>query len=152
MDIPIKSNKGEVLSGLITRRKSEWTLFQTGYMDTLGRFVSSGDILTIADDIHRQQMTWVYYTDHKKGTKSLYWNNIEASINNTNKSTCCATYVSTVIYEAGYATEEEMNAINYNLCVDVYHLLKGKGWTEVKAFEDLEPRRYSIYVKGQMYK
>ena len=145
MDVPITSD-GKVLQGLITRRKSEWTLFQTGYMDTLGRFVSSGDILTIADDIHKQQMTWVYYTDHPKGANSLYWNNIEASINNANQSTCCATYVSTVLYQAGYANEEELNDINYNICIDVYHLLKNKGWAEITSAEELEARRYSIHV------
>lgn len=37
MSIPIKSN-GEIAPGLVTRRESEWTLFQTGYMDTLKRW------------------------------------------------------------------------------------------------------------------
>lgn len=150
MDVPITS-EGETLQGLITRRKSEWTLFQTGYMDTLGKFVSSGDILTIADEVHTQQMSWVYYTDHPNGGNSLYWNDIESSINNTNKSTCCATYVSTVLYQAGYSTEEEMNAINYNVCIDVYHLLQKKGWVEITTAEELEARRYSIFIKRNLY-
>lgn len=42
MDVPIKSN-GEVAPGLVTRRKSEWTLFQTGYMDNIDRMCGIAD-------------------------------------------------------------------------------------------------------------
>ena len=38
MRTPIKS-AGQVLEGLVKRRESEWTLFQTGYMDRLNKFV-----------------------------------------------------------------------------------------------------------------
>jgi len=42
MSSPTKSG-GEVLEGLVKRRKSEWTLFQTGYMDTLDKWCGQGD-------------------------------------------------------------------------------------------------------------
>ena len=79
-------------------------------------------------------MDWVYYTQGG----NLYWNNIDASINNSTKATCCATYVSCVIYRAGYASAEQLNSINYNLCSDVYDYFSGKGWKVVNSYDDLE--------------
>lgn len=54
----------------------------------------------------------------------MYYGNIEASIKNT-KSTCCATYVASVLYLAGYFTEEEINKVEYNNCGGIVDLLQG---------------------------
>lgn len=123
----------EYLPGLETRRKSEWTLFQTGYMDTLEMWVSGGgDILQAADEVHQQEMGWSYGTSGLAGT-------IEGALVNPNQVTCCATYVSCVLYVAGYVTEEEINAINYNYVPTVHAFYKSKGWEEINSYDDLEP-------------
>lgn len=97
-------------------------------------YMKGGDILSVADRIHRAEQSWTYST----GT-GLYWNNIELSLNNDNKVTCCATYVSCVIYAAGYATEAQMNSFNYNYVPSFYTYFKEKGWEEVTSYDQLEP-------------
>lgn len=136
MSKPVTSD-GTYMAGLERRRKSEWTLFQTGYYDVLDKWhtsASAESFLAAADEVHREEMDWVYYTQGG----NLYWNNIDASINNSTKATCCATYVSCVIYRAGYASAEQLNSINYNLCSDVYDYFSGKGWKVVNSYDDLE--------------
>lgn len=136
MSKPVTSD-GTYMAGLERRRKSEWVLFQTGYYDVLNKWhssASSENFLEAADEVHREEMTWVYYTDGG----NLYWNDIEKSINNPTRATCCATYVSCVIYRAGYASAEQLNTINYNLCSDVYTYFVKKGWEVIKSYDQLE--------------
>lgn len=134
MSKPVTSD-GEYLPGLENRRKSEWRLFQTGYYDLLDEWhAEAGNFLEVADQVHRDEMSWTYSTGG-----DLYWNNIEKSLNNPNKVTCCATYVSCVIYKAGYATETEMNSFNYNLCSTLYAFLEDKGWKVINSYNELEP-------------
>ena len=136
MDEPIYSG-GNVLQGLVNRRKSEWKLFQTGYYDRIDKWHnnnSNADIISIADEIHQDEIEWSYYVN----TNDLYWNNIEMSINNPNKVTCCATYVSCVLYKAGLFSEEEMNSFNYNECTALYNFLSSNDWSEIVSYDELE--------------
>ena len=136
MDEPIYSG-GNVLQGLVNRRKSEWKLFQTGYYDRIDKWHnnnSNADIISIADEIHQDEIEWSYYVN----TNDLYWNNIEMSINNPNKVTCCATYVSCVLYKAGIFSEEEMNSFNYNECTALYNFLSSNDWSEIVSYDELE--------------
>lgn len=135
MSKPVTSD-GEYMAGLEKRRKSEWVLFQTGYYDILDKWHSStNDLLQIADEVHQQQITWEY-----SAGGDLYWNNIEMSLNNPNKVTCCATYVSCVIYKAGYFTEAQMNQFsNYNYCPSLYQDLINAGWQLINTYDELEP-------------
>jgi len=136
MSKPVTSN-GNYMLGLERRRKSEWILFQTGYYSNLGKWHSTRiDILQAADEVHQKQLSWTYYS---KGS-DLYWNDIEKSLNNPNKVTCCATYVSCVIYKAGYFTEAQMNQFsNYNYCPSLYNDLTKAGWQVIKSYNELEP-------------
>ena len=136
MSKPVTSN-GNYMAGLERRRKSEWVLFQTGYYNVLDKWHSSAsDLLLAADEVHQQEITWSYYSS----TGQLYWHNIEMSLNNPNKATCCATYVSCVIYTAGYFTEEEMNQFeNYNACSTLYRDLTNVGWQVINSYDELEP-------------
>lgn len=134
MSKPVTS-EGKVLAGLERRRKSEWTLFQTGYYDVLNKwYKAGGNLLETADQVHRDEMSWTYSTGG-----DLYWNNINMSLNNPNRVTCCATYVSCVIYAAGYATEEQMNSFNYNYCPTLYSYFAGQGWEVINSYDALEP-------------
>lgn len=130
------TSSGQVSNGLINRRKSEWKLFQTGYYDRIDKWHSggNGDILSIADQVHQEEIDWSYYVN----SSDLYWNNIEMSINNPNKATCCATYVSCVLYRAGLYSESEMNSFNYNECTALFNFLKNAGWNEISSYDDLE--------------
>ena len=132
MSNPVNGSTGYLL-GLERRRKSEWTLFQTGYYDILEKWhMDGGDILSAADKVHNDEITWTY------SQSSLYWNNIEMSLNNPNKTTCCATFVSCAIYVAGYFTEEQMNSFNYNYCPTLYDFLKAAGWEEITSYDQLQ--------------
>lgn len=132
----VVTSGGQVLNGLIKRRQSEWKLFQTGYYDRIDKWHSggNGDILSIADQVHQEEIDWSYYVN----SSDLYWNNIEMSINNPNKATCCATYVSCVLYRAGLYSESEMNSFNYNECTALFNFLKNAGWNEISSYDDLE--------------
>ena len=133
MQAPVTAD-GKYLPGLETRRKSEWTLFQTGYYNVLGEwYKDSGAILEMADKLHQAQTSWNYSTGG-----DLYWNNIELSINNPNKVTCCATYVSSVLYLSGYFSEEQMNGFNYNSSNGLYNFLLSNGWQAVTEYNALQ--------------
>ena len=95
---------------------------------------AGGSILEVADELHQQQTGWSYSVGG-----DLYWNDIEKSINNPNRVTCCATYVSSVLYVAGYFSESEINSCNYNSSNELYDFLKNAGWNEIKSYDDLEP-------------
>ncbi len=98
--------------------------------------ISASSLLEAADIVHLQEQRWHYYNS----TDELYWNNIEMSLNNTHQATCCATYVSCVIYIAGYFTEAQMNQFgNYNCCTTLYNDLTNAGWTIVNSYTELEP-------------
>ena len=110
-------------------------------MDRIGKYASAGDIIQIAQELHDAQMHWYYYSDSRaKG--ELKYNDIEASINNPGEVTCCATYVASVVYLAGYVTEDEINGIAYNGCDGLYNLLANKQegkWMKITSSADLEP-------------
>lgn len=132
----VDTANGKVLPGLTKRRQSEWRLFQTGYYDRIDKWHSdgtNGNIIDTADKIHQDQISWKYSIG-----ADLYWGNIEMSINNPNDVTCCATYVSSVIYKAGYFDEASMNSFNYNSATAVYKFLSSAGWKVVSSYNELE--------------
>lgn len=132
MSQPNKSSNGKSLE---TKRESEWILFQTGYYNALNTWNPSYDsLLEAADTVHQAQITWTYSIGG-----DLYWNNIEKSLNNPNRVTCCATFVSSAIYVAGYFTEEEMNSFNYNSASALYAFLKNEGWKVISSYDELAP-------------
>lgn len=93
-----------------------------------------GDVLMAADKLHQEQVNWSYSVGG-----DLFWNNIEMSISNPNQVTCCATYVSSALYVAGYFTESEMNSFNYNSSNSLYNYLIRNGWETIKDYSDMQP-------------
>ena len=139
------SSTNQTLGG---RRKSEWTLFQTGYMDILGEWVSaSGGIIEWAEEIHRymeeyQYLYCVYFCNGGEEHKDRSQCGLNHTFEESKKGfyhTCCATYVSWVLQEAGYVTREEHIKYNLNGADCVTRLLGEKGWREISSIEEAEP-------------
>ena len=82
--------------------------------------------------MHNAQTSWSY------STETLTSGDIEKAINSPYKTTCCATFVSSALYKAGYVTQTEINAINYNSSNSLKDLLESKGWTTVTSYSDLQ--------------
>ena len=83
-----RTSNGRYSEGLAKRRKSEWTLFQTGYYDVIKqRYLgSSENIVEIANKTHK-------HMESKNYTYSLNFNQLPLNANEAwNKPyTCCAT-------------------------------------------------------------
>lgn len=107
-------------------------LFFTGLEENTTSNIS-GTLLEVADQIHRDEQSWTYSLG-----SDLYWNNIEKSLNNPNKVTCCATYVACVLYKAGYFSEKEMNSFNYNCADEIYDFTSKCGWKSINNYGDLQ--------------
>jgi len=108
---PITSN-GQELAGLLARRKSEWILFKTGYFDRTNEYCSelagsAGAILESAETIHyyMEQNNYSYYILGGESNSHAGGHGLDATFEESktnHKLTCCATYVSWVLREAGY--------------------------------------------------
>lgn len=157
MSEPVTAKGKGYMSGLERRRKSEWILFQTGYMDVLDKWYverMGGSIIECAKAIHQYMeengYTYCVYGSNsyeecgKKGKSHGLSRTFEAS--KSNKNTCCATYVSWVLQEAGYLTESEHNDGADNLT----NLLINKGWTVITDINQFQPGdvlTYSSHVE-----
>lgn len=142
---PIKDNKGNVLEGLIKRRKAEWILFKTGYNVATGGFIAEGGaIIECAQKIHqymeKNSYSYCVYNCNggeectELGRGSCYLaSTFEASkVSIQTRKTCCATYVSWVLQEAGYLQLTEC----YNSATSLVSILEGqKGFTRVSKSE-----------------
>ena len=130
------------------RRDANWNLFHNGvYADANGEKIKCG-ILDIAETIHAY-MEENHYTycvkfcnggeECKDSSQCYLASTFEES--KTSKKSCCATYVSWVLQEAGYLTETEhqdgANALR--------ELLLNKGWTKITSDADLQPEDILCY-------
>lgn len=96
------------------------------------RPLGAENILTMADELHQQQIEWTYGAPGG--------GDIVGAINGKyGNVTVCATYVSSVLYLSGCVEEEEVNSYNYNWCGDVYRMLERKRWQIIDNFDLLEP-------------
>lgn len=125
------------------RKTANWNLFHTGkYTTKEGKEISAG-IIGIADKIHKymEQNNYSYcvygsnkYEECSKLGKSHGLSTtFEAS--KANKNTCCATYVSWVLQEAGYFT----SADHTNGAHMMSNKLKAKGWKVITNASELQP-------------
>lgn len=139
MSKPIKS-KGEVAPGLVTRRKSEWKLFLTGYMDNIDRWVSDNSIIECADRIHKymEQNLYTYSLDGDSLPRTFEESKTGKQI------TCCATYVSWVLQEAGYLTRDQ----HTNSSKGIKNTLTDMGWQQISSIEQAEPGDVLYYAYG----
>lgn len=134
---------GQYSKGVENRRKSEWTLFQTGYYDRINKWHSEGGgtVIEVAQKIHS-------YMEQNKYTYCVYGGNSyeECSggghgLNSTFEAsktgyhhTCCATYVSWVLQEAGYLSDSEHN----DSASGLQQIMKSKGFKMITNEADLQ--------------
>ena len=157
------TSKGTYLVGLENRRKSEWTLFQTGYYDrinqqyqegTEGGAAGGGSIISIADNMHKYMEANNYgycvktnggLDECRKRGEAHGLNITFAASKNGSHHTCCATYVSWVLKEAGYLTDSEhtdsASALNSKLM--------SKGWQVITKSNQLQAGDI-IYYSGHI--
>ena len=129
----------------ISKRRSEWTLFQTGYYDKLGERepkVSAERILEMCESVMKDLLSHnVHYS-----LTNLVWNDIERSNNFSRYGCCCATYVSVVLYRTGALTKEQLNPYNYNYCGSggMNDMLYAAGWKKV-SIQDAQPGDVGVW-------
>lgn len=127
-------NGGHSLEGVNIRKKDQWVLFKYGYYRPLGEYFiegSAGDILQVAKELHDAQKSWSYST-------TTLCSDIEKAINSPYKTTCCATYVSSILYKAGYETKEQMNSFNFNSSNALKDHFIARGWEKITSYKDLQ--------------
>ncbi len=120
MNTPVKDGAGNILAGLVTRRKAEWLLFKTGYNIATHSFTPEGGaIIEWAQIIHQymEENNYVYcvyggneYEECNTLSRGSHYLSPTFEGSKTSPQTrksCCATFVSWVLQEAGYLTTEE---------------------------------------------
>lgn len=173
MSVPVYS-AGEYSYGLERRRRSEWTLFQTGYYDVLNRWQASGDAIVesayaVADHFINSGVTVHYAGDDVNGAtnngRSCIYGNIEGSyripIENPQRfGVVCATFVSLALRDAGIFSDDTINGYYYNSCGSggVTSMLQDAGWQRITSYSELqpgdiwfEPGHVAIYVGDGKY-
>ena len=145
MGTPTKDNKGNLLAGLVKRRRAEWLLFKTGFNVATGGFVSKGGkIVECAQMIHQymEENNYIYCVyKSNDGEECLKLNKGDCYLSSTfegskssekTRKTCCATFVSWVLQEAGYLEKNECKHGANNLAA---FLENSKGFTRVLKSE-----------------
>ena len=105
----------------------------------------SDNLMSVAADIKK------YYHDNNVSysLSNLCWGDIEKSMKL--KHTCCATYVSEILYKSGAVSEKEINSINYNLSSDLYNHFKDK-WQVINSSNDLQAGDVVFMYNGSVDK
>lgn len=126
-----RTSNGRYSDGLAKRRKSEWTLFQTGYYDVLNQRHSEGSatIIEAAHKIHKhmEDYKYTYSLTTLPGTANIAWNM---------RTACCATYVDWVLAEAGYKKADE--SLIHGACT-LFRVYQEKGFMVIENYSDLQP-------------
>lgn len=122
---------------LIRTPENEEEIFTTEYNGRL-------EIVEIADEIHKymeeNEYTYCVKVDDRgdecrERGKSHGLNTTFEESKTGHQNTCCATYVSWVLQEAGYLDASE----HTNGASSLVSKLQSKGWTEITNYDDLEP-------------
>ena len=140
--------------GFVARREAEWTLFQTGYMRGLDIWYSSGGIIQKADEIHKymEENNYLYCVYYSNDYEECGKYNDKCGLNSTFEAsktgyhhTCCATYVSWVLQEAGYIDVKDHS----NGAITLKDNLKKKGFKEV-SISEAQPGDILYYSYGHI--
>lgn len=131
MNVPVTSNGG-YLAGLENRRKSEWILFKTGYYDRIDKWCSNssgGAIVDKAIECH----------EYLRNNGYVYAQaGINIPITSSIRTVDCSSYVSWVLYEAGFSEFEGYQKTSYVFYDNPW------GWQEVSVSE-AQPGDIVIY-------
>ena len=132
MNKPVTASTG-YLPGLEIRRKSEWILFKTGYCDVLGKWCSDsagGAVVEKAVECHA-------YLRQNNFTYAQAGINIP--ISGAGRTVDCSSYVSWVLYEAGYSGFEGYQKTSYTFEENPW------GWQDVNV-SDAQPGDIVAYA------
>ncbi len=131
-----------------TRNNAQWVLFSTGkYTDGAGNEIvvpsssaSGGSIIESARKVHK-------YMEDNRYTYSDDGSNLALNFENSknNKVTCCATYVTWVLQEAGIFAPNEGSHNTRG----VAEALIAKGWVRIDDVSKLEPGDVLFYAPTQ---
>ena len=122
MSEPVTSN-GNYMLGLERRRKSEWILFKTGYYDSIGKWCSQSgteNIVEKAVECHRYLRTNGYYYAQA---------GVNIPITGSGRTIDCSSFVSWVLYEAGFEEMEGYQQTSYTFLANKW------GWQELSVSE-----------------
>ena len=122
MSEPVTSG-GNYMLGLERRRKSEWILFKTGYYDSIGKWCSqsgTGTIVEKAVECHRYLRTNGYYYAQA---------GVNIPITGSGRTIDCSSFVSWVLYEAGFEEMEGYQQTSYTFLANKW------GWQELSVSE-----------------
>ena len=126
-----RTSNGQYSDGLAKRRKSEWTLFQTGYYDVLNQrhLEGSATIMEAAHKIHKhmEDYKYTYSLTTLPGTANIAWNM---------RTSCCATYVDWVLAEAGYKKADD--SLIHGACT-LFRTYLERGFMVIENYSDLQP-------------
>ena len=100
-----------------------------GETRTTSKGTYSNTIIGAAQEVHDDEMDWIYFTEHDKGLDSLI-SPVYLQIINSDKSTCCASYVGCVLYASGYFSSEEIGN-NFHQPHAINELLSSYGWQKI---------------------
>lgn len=128
---PVTSG-GSYMLGLERRRKSEWILFKTGYYDTIDKWCSqtgTSNIVEKAVECHRYLRTNGYYYAQA---------GVNIPITGSGRTIDCSSFVSWVLYEAGYKEMEGYQQTSYTFAANRW------GWQEI-SISEAQPGDIVIY-------
>lgn len=100
--------------------------------------VKGGTIVEVAEQIYNKYRAegWYYFDATPYSPIS---SDIESQLHNSNKVTCCATYVAEVLYSAGIISKDVMNTYNYNLANSgISKMLGDQGWIRIDDYNSLQ--------------
>ena len=100
-----------------------------GETRTTSKGTYSNTIIGAAQEVHDDEIDWLYYTEHDKGLSSLK-SPVYLQLINSDKATCCASYVGCVLYASGYFSSEEIGN-NFHQPHILNELLSNYGWQKI---------------------
>lgn len=136
------------------RKEANWRVFLEGkYIARDGTEIKAG-ILGIADTIHKYMEANNYkYCVYGSNSGEEHINGVGCGLNRTfeesktgYQNSCCATYVSWVLQEAGYIEPSE----HTNGAHAMNKLLQSKGWQIINNINELEPGDILYYSSGHV--
>lgn len=98
---------------------------------------AGGKILRGADQVAKTWLNsgFVYFDS----AHPLRYYDINASINNPSKGTCCATLVAAALYKSTLFSESEISSLSYNGAYYIADFLDKKGWMIIDNYSTLQP-------------
>lgn len=98
-----------------------------------------GGASSILEAAHQVHSKYELENWHYSLGDGLTSGNIKKATNNSEKATCCATFVASTLYVSGIVSENDLNKINYNSATSISNFLQSIGWKKTNDYESLQP-------------